>query len=83
MSKAINNLRKLEISAYKQWFAACREVQEYRNKYILADSKDASEKKAMLTFAHVHQEQAYRHWMTICDTLDQIEADNHRPIERP
>jgi hypothetical protein len=82
MSKAVNNLRQMEKQTYIDWSRSVRDIQEARNKLILADPADKTERKSMLTFYLAAADQAFALWTRVCETLDEIELENHRPTNR-
>lgn len=82
MSKAVNNLRKIETRTYKEWWAAVRYVGEARNRLVTADRNDVAEQKAILTMAQANADRAYNTWLQVCEALDEVELGNHRPTEQ-
>lgn len=83
MSKAVNNLRKLETQTYKEWWAHVRYVGECRNALIMAEGPDQKEKKAILTMATASADRTFNRWLQVCEALDEVELGNHRPPQRP
>jgi hypothetical protein len=73
MSKAINNLRKIEKRSYAEWSRAVRYAAECRNAVLTADQRDRREKKAALTLALANADRTFTTWCNVCDTLDEIE----------
>lgn len=78
MSKAVSNLRKMEASTYKEWAAACRDVQQARNAIVLAADADRKEKKTMLVFCIANADRAFTLWERVCSTLDELEQVQDR-----
>jgi hypothetical protein len=78
MSKAIQKLRKLEVLNNREWYASARYVQECRNALNTADLSDVPQLAASLQMAVIKCDRDFAAWLTVCETLDEIEAMTHR-----
>jgi len=78
MSKAYDNLQKLERNTYNRWLDTTRRIDQLRRDLRKAKLSDVPEVKALLEMSIDAADTAFKEWGVACSVLDEIESSFHR-----